>query len=271
MLVAYSADAKSYGGKKICVGFCEGEEYVLDGVGGETPINIVKNGKKKELKFQGLGFNVSVEKSWCRPFLKHTLLEPKQNNPDKILEVIEVSFDINTCIPCPPEFKKTSSGYCPFTSFQYKKIYEKAYYLNLYRPFKNFNDAEVKERGLLAEYLRISISFKKDLVFFKYFSKSKKKYLYEFMTFEYKTPFKQQEIKASVLYKLREEKFKIFVDEISNRIENSWDSSYMDFQEPNDQKKLFKKLYSSIPTEKEINFLIKNFSILRDTNIQTRN
>jgi hypothetical protein len=269
ILVANSANAKSYGGKKICVGFCEGEEYVLTGFGGVIPISVVKNEKKKKLKFQRFGFDVGVKKSWCSPFFKQTLLEPKQNDPDKILEFVEERFDINTCIPCPPEFKKTSSGYCPFASFQYKKIYEKAYYFNLYRSFKNFNDAEVKEKGLLAEYLKFSISVKKDLVFFKYFSKSQKKYLYEFMTFEYKTPFKQQETKTSVIYKLRERKFQSFVDELSKRMENSWDST--DFRDPKNHKKLFKKLYGSIPTSEEINFLIKNFSVLRDMNVQTRN
>ena len=102
ILVAGEASAKKWGGKKICVGFCEGEEYVLTGFGVDVPINVVKNGKKKKLKFQGLRYDVWVKKSWCSPFFKQTLLEPKQNDPDKILEIVEERFDINTCIPCPP-------------------------------------------------------------------------------------------------------------------------------------------------------------------------
>jgi len=266
ILVADNAFAKRVGGKTICEGFCKNEKYVYAAGFHKVPYNVVVNGKKKKLKFQVLNKSVNVENSWCKPFRSITLFEPKSRNTDKILERIRESFYINICLPCPPGIKKTSSGYCPLGTYIYEKIYEKAFHFGLYEKVKFFNDFEIKEKGLALELLAFSISNRKDLFFMKYFSKSENKVLYKFFTHEYKTPFKQQVVKTSIIYDLKEKKFKNLIDDFTKRIENSWD-----IEEGSDLEKLYKSLYSSLLTNEEIDLLINTFSVLRDLHIQTRN
>ena len=197
------------------------------------------------------------------------MFEPKSRNPDKILERIKEGFYINICLPCPPSMKKTSSGYCSLNAYRYEKIYEKAFHFGVYEKDKIFNDAEIKEKGLIYELLQFSISNKKNLFFWKYFSKSENKVLYKFVTLEYKTPFKQQVVKISAEYDLKEKKFQTLIDDFTKRIENSWDTSYI--EEDSDLERLYKSLYSSLLTNEEIDLLINTFSILREFHIQTRN
>ena len=265
ILVSNTVYAKNAGGKKICEGFCKGEEYGMTMGGQVVPKDVVINGKKKKIKFQGLDTNVWVLNSWCRPFTKYVIFEPYPKK-NKILDLVSNSYFINICGPCPTDMKRTSSGYCALIAYQYIKIYDRAISFGLFPKnlFTNYDDFKIKKRGLMVEFFTISVTNKKNLNFWKYFSKSENKYLYMYSTEEYKTSFKRQAIKVSSHYSLTDDNFIKFLNDFQQRIVNAWSS---DLADPT----FFEKLYSSLPTKKELDILFYNFNEVKQFHIQTRN
>ena len=283
ILVSNTVYAKNAGGKKICEGFCRGEEYMQTGGGKEVPKNVIINGKKKKVKFLTIDHNLFVKNSWCRPFTKFIFYEPDPKK-NKILDLVSISYDINICGPCPTDMKRTSSGYCALRAYKYLRIYDKAFSFGILpkNMFPNYVDYEIQDdigdeyptkRNLMLEIFIISITSKKDLSFWKYFSKSENKYLYMYATNEYKTSFKQQAIKHTNDYFLTNDKFIKFLNDFQERIVNSWrvDSEIDGGTIDERTSVLSEKLYNSLPTNKELDLLFYNFSEVKQFHIQTRN
>ncbi len=263
ILIFFFTNAGSKG-KKICEGFCKGEELILVGTAEIYPVKVVVNGKKKKIKFQSLDLGARVKDSYCLPFYRLAILEPKKKDKKAMLGTLYDVINVNTCGPCGPN-DGGLSGYCPLTAYLYEKFYDKAYEYGLYPQHYFHSIMSPQKNGLMLETFTLSLHPKKDWFIMRFFNKDENVFIHAGVIATYKTTLKEQLISETKPAEIVDEELITFIENYASRLTNSYSSEKIT------KKERIKNLYNSLPTNQEIDTLIKNFPELEKYYIQTRN
>ena len=301
-----------------CDGFCEGELLSLR-VHEDTKkvIQIIK-GKEKKVKTFTSYRGISYPLSTCTPFLSWTErayagFDYDKNKPKKTKKpdfIIDAYYEMNTCVPCPPEYPKfenNKSGYCPIPMFSlqlqfsqammlgYQDLHGRGIDLNYQREgrdyfeFKKIKDNQftgVDVAGIVAEHISLSSSFTENVRIARWINRETKKFEYMYAIDTYKTYAKDQVIRSTEPQFIEDDALKNWIDDFIFNTQSGFASVFAKdlSKDPNLKALLDKKgvpygdtylgyfpmLHKTIPTKESMSVFKKDLKKVAEFQIMRR-
>ena len=226
-----------------CDGFCEGELLSLRVYEDTKKVIQIIKGKEKKVKtftsYRGIIYPMST----CTPFLSwkerayasFDYDKGKSKKTKKPDFIIDAYYEMNTCVPCPPEYpkiKNNKSGYCPIPMFSlqlqflqammlgYEDIQGRGIDLNYQKQGRSYSDFKKDNQftrsdvaGIVTEHISLSSSFTENVRIARWINRETKKFDYMYAIDTYKTYAKDQVIRSTEPQFIEDDALKNWIDD----------------------------------------------------------